>query len=435
MALVRPFRALRYNTHDPLSLALVTAPPYDCIGERQREELYRTHPHNIVRLILPREAPGDDEVTNKFTRAADLLERWTRAGVLVRDPLPALYLYQQEFRVEGVAYLREGLLARVGLEEFGSGRIFPHEETMRTVREERLRLLRAVRAHLSPVFAVYPDPENLVPRLFHEVVHGEPIVQTVDADGVVHRLFGSTDPGLAERVAEVMAEVPLYIADGHHRYEVALAYRRELLEAGHPVDEDHPAAYLLMLCVSMHHPGLVVLPTHRVLCGLEGLECERLREATAEHFEWRTFGGAEATSPRMVERLREAPPHSFALWLRGVSEGHLLTLRDPAVMDRLAADRSPAWRRLDVAILERVFIDRCLGRAVRSLKGLRRRYVHPAQEAFDAVFERGADAAVLLRPLAVEALEAVAAAGERMPPKSTYFYPKPLSGLVINPLD
>ena len=435
MADVRPFRALRYNTDDPLSLALVTAPPYDCINPEEREELLRTHPHNVVRLILGADEPGDDDTRNRYTRAAESIEKWKRAGILVRDAEAALYLYQQEFQAEGRSYMREGILARVGLEEFGTGRIFPHEETMDEPFRDRLRLLRTVRANLSPIFTLYADPDNVVPDLFHEVIHGEPLAQTVDADGVVHRLFASSDPGLADRVAEVMAESPLYIADGHHRYEVAQAYRRELQEAGEEVGPDHPAASVLMLCVSMHHPGLAVLPAHRVLDGLPDLVADRLREESGRHFEWQEFDGAEATSARLRQRLSEAPAHSMGLWTRDTSKAFLLTLKQPDVMDRLAPEMSKAWRHLDVAILERVLLGEDLPAAVADTGGLRRRYVHLAQQAFDAVHEDGADAAVLLNPVRVESLQAVAEAGERMPPKSTYFYPKALSGLVMNPLD
>jgi len=435
MAQVRPFRALRYNTTDPLSLALVTAPPYDCITPDEQAELYRTHPHNIVRLILNRRQVGDDDTHNLYTRAADFLEKWQRTGILIRDAVPSLYLYQQEFQVEGRAYMREGILARVGLEPYGTGKIFPHEETIAGPREDRLRLLRQVRANLSPVFSLYPDPENLVAHLVHEVIPREPLAQTVDSEGVVHRLFASSDPGLAERVAEVMATVPLYIADGHHRYETALAYKRELEARGETVDEEHPAASVLMLCVSMHDPGLAVLPTHRVLRGLPDLTTDRLRQATTEHFAWQEFVGAEATSPRLAQHLREAPDHSFGLWTRDTSKAFLLTLKSVDVMDRLAAGKSEAWRRLDVAILERLLLGEDLPRAVAETADLRREYVHLTQQAFDAVHEEGADAAFLLKPLPVSSLEQVAQAGERMPAKSTYFYPKALSGLVINPLD
>jgi len=435
MADVRPFRALRYNTADALSLALVTAPPYDCISPEEREELYRTHPHNVVRLILGRDEAGDDDSRNRYTRAADAIEQWKRAGILVRDAEPSLYLYQQEFQVEGRSYLREGVLARVGLEEYGTGKVFPHEETMDEPFRDRLRLLRTVRANLSPIFSLYPDPENLVPNLFHKVAHGDPIAQTVDADGVVHRLFASSDVGLAERVAEAMAGAPLYIADGHHRYEVAQAYRRELQEAGQEVGPDHPAASVLMLCVSMHHPGLAILPAHRVLRGLEDLTAEGLRKVSRRHFTWQEFTGAEATSPRLRERLRQAPPHTMGLWTRDTTKAFLLTLKRPDVMDRLAPEMSKPWRRLDVAILERVLLGEDLPQAVADTGKLQRQYVHLAQQAFDAVHEDGADAAVLLKPLPVESLQQVADAGERMPPKSTYFYPKALSGLVMNPLD
>ncbi|MGB2998178.1 MAG: DUF1015 domain-containing protein [Phycisphaerae bacterium] len=438
MAIVKPFRALRYNTRDPLSVALVTAPPYDCITPTQQDELYRTHPHNIVRLILGREEPGDGEGRNKYARAADLLAKWTGGGILARDAEPGLYFYQQEFEVEGESYRREGFFARVRLEEFGSGRIFPHEETMSAPKEDRLRLLRAARANLSAVFSLYPDEENSVTALFHANGLGDPVVQTVDGDGVVHRLFECTDPKTIRQVTRAMADRPLFIADGHHRYETALAYRREHEAQGETVDAGHPAGCVLMMCVSMHHPGLVILPVHRVLQGLEGLEgleTDRLRKATAGHFEWTEFAGAEATSPRLTEHLREKRCHAFGLWTRDTSRAFLLSLKNTRVMDRLAKDHSKAWRQLDVAILQRVLLEHDLPRAVEGMENLTLSYVHLAQKAFDAVHEDGADAAFLLRPLPVADLQAVAKEGERMPPKSTYFYPKVLSGLVINPHD
>jgi len=435
MATVRPFRALRYNTHDPLSVALVTAPPYDCISPRERDELYRTHPHNVVRLILGKDLPGDDDAVNKYTRATDLLAKWRSTGILARDLEPALYFYQQEFTAEGRSYLREGFLARIGLEDFGTGRIFPHEETMAGPREDRLRLLRATRANLSPVLGLFPDPQNAVTALFHKAGLCEPLVQTVDGDGVVHRLFACADAARTRRVAEAMADKPLYIADGHHRYETALAYRRELQAAGETLGPDHPAASVLMLCVSMHHPGLAVLPTHRVLRGLAGLKMERLRAATEEHFAWQEFVGAEATSTRLMNHLATARGHAFGLYTRDTAKAFLLTLRDARVMDRLADDHSKPWRRLDVAILDRVLLKHDLPKAVDDASGLALSYVHLAQQAFDAVHEDGAAAAILLRPLPVQSLQDVAEGGERMPAKSTYFYPKALSGLVINPLD
>jgi len=434
MATVRPFRALRYNTRDPLSVALVTAPPYDCIGPELQDELYRIHPHNIVRIILGKDEPGDSPDRNKYTRAADSLERWIAGGILVRDAEPALYFYQQEFDVEGKTYLREGFFTRVGLEEFGAGWIYPHEETMSGPKEDRLRLLRATRANASAVFALYPDESNGVTALFHAGCLGEPLAQTVDSDGVVHRLFACTDPDTLRRVSKELADKPFFIADGHHRYETALAYRKELQAAGESIGPDHPASSVLMMCVSMHHPGLAVLPTHRVVWGLPDLSIERLRDATAEHFEWTELVGAEATSPRLELHLKEAEGHAFGLWTRDTSEAFILRLKAPKVMDRLAPDHSKTWRRLDVAILQRVLLEHDLPKAVKDAGALRLSYAHLAQQAFDAVHEDGADAAFVVCPLPVTSLQDVAREGERMPPKSTYFYPKVLSGLVINPL-
>jgi uncharacterized protein (DUF1015 family) len=436
MAAIRPFRALRYNTTDPLSVALVTAPPYDCIDAEEQEELYRTHPHNIVRIILGKGTPVDTDKHNRYTRAASLMTKWRQAGILVRDQHPALYFYQQEFDIDGKTYLREGFLARVGLEEFAAGKIFPHEETMPGPKEDRLKLMRTTQANTEPIFGLFPDPQNEITALFHAAGKScDPLAQTVDGNGIVHRLFACTDMVVIKRVIDAMAARSIFIADGHHRYETALAYKHEREAAGESVGPEHPVAGILMLCVSMHHPGLAVLPTHRILSGLPSLTAERLRKATAEHFDWQELVGAEATSPRVDGRLRESRGHAFGLWTRDTSKAFILTLKDPKIMDQLAADHSKAWRKLDVAILERVLLKNDLPHAVDPADKPRLSYVHLSQQAFDAVHEDGANAAIILRPLPVHSLQDVASQGERMPAKSTYFYPKAISGLVINPLD
>ena len=436
MAAIRPFRALRYNTTDPLSVALVTAPPYDCISAEEQEELYRTHPHNIVRIILGKSTPVDSDKHNRYTRAASLMGKWRQAGILTRDSQPALYFYQQEFEIDGKTLLREGFLARVGLEEFGTGKVFPHEETMPGPKEDRLKLMRTTRANTEPIFGLFPDPENAVTALFHAGGQScDPLAQTVDGNGIVHRLFGCPDAVVIKRVIDAMAPKPIFIADGHHRYETALAYKREREAAGETIGPEHPAAAILMLCVSMHHPGLAVLPTHRILSGLPSLTVDGLRKATAEHFDWQEFAGAEATSPRVDAHLKESRGHVFGLWVRGTQKAFVLTLKDPRVMDHFAADHSKAWRKLDVAILERVLLKNDLPKAVAPADTPTLSYVHLSQQAFDAVHEDGADAAFILRPLPVQSLQDVASQGERMPAKSTYFYPKAISGLVINPLD
>jgi uncharacterized protein (DUF1015 family) len=295
--------------------------------------------------------------------------------------------------------------------------------------------MRATHANTEPIFGIYPDPRNDVDRLCVGRPACEPLIQTVDGNGVVHRLHGCTNAQIIAGIQQLMADRPIYIADGHHRYETALAYRRELQATGQTIGPDHPASSILMLLVSMHHPGLVVLPTHRVLYGLKGLSTDRLRQATDEHFAWHELTGAEATSPRVDQHLREARGHTFGLWTRDTSKAYILTLKDVRVMDHLAADRSKAWRRLDVAILDRLLLKTDLPRAVDSMVDLRLSYVHLSQQAFDAVHEDGADAAVVMRATAIGSLNDVAAEGERMPPKSTYFYPKALSGLVMNLLE
>ena len=270
MPIVAPFRGLRYDPKHVGGLSEVIAPPYDVIDAALQNRLYEQHPANVIRLELNREEPGDDDTTNKYSRAARFFRAWREQGVIMQEGAAALYVYHQSFSVEGQHHVRRGVMARVRLERFGTGSIHPHEETMSGPKLDRLLLTRACRANLSQVFGLYPDPDGAVQALLDAAVAGQPPLEAIDHLGVGSRLWPLTDEAVATRVAGLMGGRPVFIADGHHRYETACNYRDEVAAAwaeshgGAPLPSDHPANFVLMMLVGMSDPGLVVLPTHRL---------------------------------------------------------------------------------------------------------------------------------------------------------------------------
>lgn len=435
MATVLPFRGLRYSTTNPLDLALVTAPPYDCINPEMQQSLYDAHPHNIVRLILGKTHEGDTAANNRYTRAAAEVRAWQEKNVLAREQQKALYLYEQEFTIAGRTRFRRGFISRVALEEFGKGSIFPHEKTFPKHVEDRFELLKATRVNMSQVCALYPDESNEVMAVFNRLPLAGPDLQVVDANGVVNRMWVITSESAAAEVAALMQQRPLFIADGHHRYTTALAYRRLLQEQGEQVGPHHPANFTSIMCIGMSDPGLEIMPTHRVFMNLPAVNAARVQKILEPHFTWERFTGAEATSGRMHEHLVATPEIDFGFYLRDDQDAYLATLKDPEIMNKLAPEQSVHWRQLDVAVLHRLICDNLFREAFGDMNKIDIRYLHEDGDAFDAVHEHGASMAILVKAPTMDQVRAIASGGEVMPQKSTYFYPKLLSGLVMNPLD
>lgn len=427
MAEVLPFRGWRYDTNlvDP---ALVTAPPYDVIGEEGREFYHRRHPENVIRLILGREEPGDDESNNKYTRAHEHLDDWRRRGVLRRDVEPAFYIYRQDFTPPGgVPSSRTGLIADLRLTPYAEGVVRPHERTLSRPKQDRLSLMRATGFQLSQVFMLYEDPGAAIAPLLHEAVAKTPGLDLVDPEGVRHRLWTSTDPGAAGRIRAFFAPRPVYIADGHHRYETALAYRDELLAAGRRLGEADKVAVALL---DMDQPGLVVFPTHRAVHSLPAWDGERFRLALAENFKLSPFAGG----PPALAAAIQPVPHSFGFIFPDGAYMATLTDEDRALAAMPRA-RALEWRRLDVSLLHGLIFGRALGLSEDAQARQENLiYTRDPAEVAAMVASGRAQFGVLLRPTSVREMKAVADAGEAMPQKSTYFWPKLLSGLVFKEL-
>ncbi len=287
---LQAFRAVRYNLGKVGSLSDVTAPPYDVIGPELQDELYRKSPYNVIRLILNKIEPGDDdEVRNRYTRAARFLRDWQADGVLYTDPDPAIYVYHQEFTTEGVTHNRRGFMARVRLSPFGEGKVFPHEETLPGPKVDRLMLMTTTKANLSQIFGLYPDPTNEAQTILDKAAEKLTPVVATDHLGVVSRVWAVTDVSTIAAVSAVVGPKPIFIADGHHRYETACEYRRHIYESGF-LSPEHPANFVLMMFVGMEDPGLIVMPTHRLFRGLPAITSEELADKLSPCFATRRAG-------------------------------------------------------------------------------------------------------------------------------------------------
>lgn len=431
------FRGVRYDLGHVGALSDVVAPPYDVIGPELQEQLYQRHPANVVRLILNRDEPGDNEQNNRYTRAARFLKNWTSEGVLTTDPDPAVYVYHQEFEYEGVAYTRRGFMSRVRLERFGEGRIFPHEETHSAAKEDRLRLTQACQANLSQIFGIYPDPSNTAQQLLEDAARDVTPVEAVDHLGVKHRMWPVTDVKTITDLAAAMGPKSVFVADGHHRYETACNYRSQLA-ATQALPSDHPANFVLMMCVSMNDPGMIVLPTHRLFRGLPPLSSAQLIEKLDGCFSTELAGrGPEAAEEAWLTVEAEDRQGTMTLYAAADQQWVICRITEAGQkrMSEISVDHSPDWQSLGVAILHRLVMHELLG--ADDLP--KPTYVHLVSEVTDELQAGDADGhpfplAALVMPATLKHIEQISQNGERMPAKSTYFYPKLLSGLVINPV-
>jgi uncharacterized protein (DUF1015 family) len=417
VAHITPLHALHYDLDRTGGLAPVAAPPYDVIDAAERAELVVRSPYNVVEIDLPQDPHGRDP----YAHAAAVLYSWREDGVVVADPEPALWALEQDYTgPDGRRRTRHGLFARVRVEDYGPGRIRPHERTHPGPKEDRLRLTRATQANLSPIFSLY-DGDAWSPLAPH--LGGPPYGEVTDEDGTTHRLWRVGDAGAIAAVQEALAPAELLIADGHHRYETARVYAEEIGgEGGH--------RYVLMCLVALQDPGLTIFPTHRLLTGLDDAQRVALRDAI--HRDWD------------VEEVDESELEPSAATDGRVRIGYFdahhrrplrLTLKDPAIADAALPGKPTAYRRLDTAVTEALLLQGALGMSeddISHFRGLD--YARSTDAARERVRSGDVQAGLFMGPAPVELVREVAAAGEVMPPKSTYFFPKVLTGLLFNPL-
>lgn len=439
MARIVPFRGLRYRLDRVNDPATVMAPPYDVISPALQESLYQRNPHNVVRLILGRTAPADTATDNRYTRAASDFSVWQQDGVLQRDAAPSLYLYDQIYALEdGSSVTRQGFIALTRIEDFSSGVVKPHEKTLAGPKADRLLLTRACQANFSPIFSLYADPGCTLESHSRCYKDQTPAVDVADDDGVRHRLWCVDEPAFIAQAQALLDRKPLFIADGHHRYETALNYRNEQREQHPGFTGQEPFNFVLMYFSNMEDQGMTIFPTHRVLFGLAAFDAERLLRELAEFFTIEV----QALNPENPAQLAAARQRLAELGAIGRTIGCYaggerfcyLTLKDEAVMDRCFDPGAPrALRTLDVSILHRLILEGQLGLSTQAQEQQTNlRYVKGFEEPFALVRRGEGQVAFLMNATRIGEVRDVANAGEKMPQKSTYFYPKLLTGLVIN---
>ncbi|HYO11084.1 MAG TPA: DUF1015 domain-containing protein [Tepidisphaeraceae bacterium] len=433
MATIRPFSGIRYGKQFADVSSLI-APPYDVLDEAQKAALQAKHPNNIVTVDLPWMPPKTVGPDDAYERANHTLGAWRTGGVLQEDRRRAIYPYTQTFEHAGKTFHRRGFICLVKLTPFGED-VIPHEKTYAGPIEDRLKLMRATGMQLSPIFGLFADPRGQVTSLLYS--HAGKPEQTGTLDGVKNDLWSVIDAEIENQVVDLMRGRKIYIADGHHRYTTALGYQQEQVAAngGKPLPPTHPANYCMFVLVGMQDDGLLILPTHRLIGGIEGFDMQILGNSVKEHFE-------VIESPMRPEQFDDVAqtdaskrPHEFGLYDGVTRKFFLLRLKNPDVLKAYEPGRSEAWRRLDVAILQRYLLDEVLQPDFAPKgKELTRGYTADAATIARDVDGKKYQVALMLRPTPLPALEELGRHGEVMPQKSTYFYPKLATGLVMNPI-
>ncbi|MFQ5431608.1 MAG: DUF1015 domain-containing protein [Nitrospinota bacterium] len=423
---ITPLRGLRYDAAaGPLENLL--APPYDVIKPDMQENLYKKSEYNIVRLILGKKLPDDNEQENRYSRAAATLNEWIANSILVREGKPAIYVYAQTFDVFGEKKTRVGFIARKRLEEFG-GSVHPHEKTLSGPKTDRLNLTRACKCNFSQIFGIYTEKEKVTERLLSEITKNPPDMEAVTEDSILHRIWAVTDEEWIKSLSDIMQNKNILIADGHHRYETALNYLREN-SSGTKTPED--LKYVMMYFTNTESEGLTVFPTHRVIHNVRGLNLESFFKNMKNDFDIEKLPSAngqrnESTEQAIVSRMKNANGHVFGLY-SGNGNYSLLTYKpkkEVSVLDKL-----------DVGVLHGRLLEPILGIGAKELAAQSNvSYTIDVAEAAARVDSGSSQLAFFLNSTPVEQMRDVAEAGLTMPQKSTYFYPKLISGLVINPL-
>ncbi len=443
MAVISPFPALRYDPKRVGGLEKVLTQPYDKITPEMQKEYLRRSPYNMAHIVKGEASAEDSPQNNVYTRAAALCENWRRQGILLRQPAPAFYAYWQQFQPpDGSSsrlLVRKGLVGLGKLEPYDSGVVFRHEQTLSAPKADRLELLRATRSHFEQIFMLYSDPERWLDRLLDEEAAKPPVAQVKDEYGVTHQLWGIEDPGKIQAIRQHMLDKKLIIADGHHRYETALNFQREC-RTSRPHADDSDCSHMAMAFFNMDSEGILILPTHRLVSGIAGFNRESFLSKAGAYFHAQQYPFASPTDRKAdSERLRasmalaaESGVAAFGAVFQEGDAFYLFRLREDVDIERLWPELTPAQRSLDVTILHRIAFAECLGmdeEAVREEKFLT--YVRDFGQGAQSVVQGKAQGCFFLHPVKIEQMRQIALEGRVLPQKSTDFYPKLLSGLVI----
>ncbi len=435
MAEICPFRGVHYNESLIKDWAAVICPTYDIITPQLQQELYLRSEYNFVRLEFGRELPQDTVTDNKYTRSTATLEQWLKQGILETDAVPTIYLHDQHFTYQGRKHKRRGIIARVRVEEWDKMVIRPHEGTMTEPKGDRLSLLWALQANTSPILALFEDQAKQISSLLAKQAQSKPLISLRSVDGEGHNIWAITETELINQISSSLAGQPLYIADGHHRYESALTYQRERHARSPSASEDEAFNFMMMALVDFSDPGLIILPPHRLVRGISKPTLTELMAKLKVFFEIEELPlGMPDIWKHVDDLLRE--PDEVRLILFGLAAEHLLLLRlhDPAMASQMMPYfHSELYKRLDVSIVDHIILEKLLALSSDQEK-TSLAYSYDRLDAVNRVLDQEYQLAFLLSPVKAEMMKAVADTGDRMPRKSTYFYPKLPAGLIFNRL-
>lgn len=421
-----PFRAVHYNLNKIGDLSKVVTQPYDKIGPELREEYLKRSPYNIARVIKPVDDPTLPP-DNGYETAGRLFKQWYEEGIIIRREKPALYAYDQEYTVDGTTYVRHGFVGLLDLEK-GKDLVKAHEQTLAGPKADRLKLMRADEANEGHIFMLYSDPSMTVSNYLAEGRQGNPILETVDDFGCIHRVWEITDRRLIDGITQGLEDKLLFIADGHHRFETALTFMNECKQKGWKPVGVETFTHRMMTFINLDEPGLTILPTHRLIRDLPHFNADEFIQKCQQWFDVKPV----PTRTELLKLMKEKG-HRFGASLQGKDGYYLLTLRDETIMDELGPkDKSRVWKLLDVTILHTLLLDKLLGIDEKKLEAQTNvDYGRDPNVALDKRESGKYQAVFLLNPTSAQEVRAVAEQGEKMPQKSTDFYPKLLSGLVM----
>jgi uncharacterized protein (DUF1015 family) len=442
---VRPFRALHYNPLKVNPIGSCLAQPYDVISPAQQEEYYARHPFNVIHLILNRIEEGDGESRNRYTRARETLRQWREAEILRGTKRPSFWVYEQEFDLPGIGRKGvKGFIGAVRLSDYAEKRVLPHEKVLKGPLEDRIRLTETTETQFEYIWSLYQDKAYVIDNILDDQEKSEPIVEWVEPGiGVRHRMWRLSDPDRCGIITRTLARQKIYIADGHHRYQTMLTIRDRMRRRHPEAGPDAPWEFIMMFLVNSEHEGLTILPTHRMLEDIQVDSLHRLGADILEHFHVKKyvfFNGNESDARRhWLRDLRnvENGEHKIGAYIANTNGYYLLTLKDEEAYEELVhLDFSSAWKLLDVNILNTLVLEKILGITEDQLsQGKSISYTKDVEEALSKVRKGEIQVALILNGTHLSDVITIAENDERMPRKSTHFYPKPVSGLVFYPLD
>jgi len=420
MANIFPFCGLRYNKQKVKSINKVFAPPYDVILEQEQNRLYAQHPHNIVRLILGKVSSRDNDKDNRYNRALGFLKKWIKDEILVFDPKPCIYIYAQDYIIEGAKKKRIGFIARIQLDGKGN-RCLPHEHTLVKPKEDRLKLIRAVRSNLSPIFSFYLDNKDTISQTLKRYITKKAIIDFKDKENIRHRFWKVDDIKAIQKIRQLMKKKQVFIADGHHRYEVSLAYRDEMINKLHTRTGDFN--YMMMYFTGFSEQNLSVLPTHRLVRQMPDLKAKIKK--IEKYFKKVKLKNLD----ELLSAQKKTAGFSLGMYYKGAF--YLLEIKNYALLNRLMRKSPLQWRKLDVAMLNKIVFEHIF-ELTEAEKEEKIGYIRDPKFALSCVKKGHFESAFFLKATKPQQVKKIALSRNRMPQKSTYFYPKPITGLVIN---